>query len=200
MGSESRQTAELIEGCIKRDTACWEEFISRYSNLIAASARRRLWACRISLPSQDIEDIRQSILSSVWERNLLEAVRNRDTIDRWLAVTSGNMAIEYIRKKRAELNPRSLSVYDTVSGDPELAGRLLSRSAADKAAMDEFAGRADQLIDALPDKEKLVIKLQVIYGKKLGEISEILRMPEGTITSYAKRAKDKLRKALKDYR
>ncbi len=61
----------------------------------------------------------------------------------------------------------------------------------------EAAQKIEESINALPAKEKLVAKLHLLYGKKFHEVSEILRMPIGTVSSHVKRAKIKLREKLK---
>ena len=70
---------------------------------------------------------------------------------------------------------------------------------SDELAKNELSKKIEEAVDALPTKEKLIIKLNLIYEKKYDEIAKILNLPKGTVSSYIKRAKEKLRCALKDF-
>lgn len=192
---------KLVEACINRDITAWSSFIRKYSNLIFISIKNRLKKYGFTPPVQDMEDIRQNLLSSIWEGRKLDGVKNRKDISYWLSIVSGNMAIEYMRRKR-RLEPGEM-----VSLNKEIDEKRLSyfiRSAElnplDRLVKDEVGQRIEFAIDSLPAKERLVAKLNILYDKKYREIADILNLPEGTVSSYMKRAKGKLKEALKDFR
>jgi RNA polymerase sigma-70 factor (ECF subfamily) len=51
-----------------------------------------------------------------------------------------------------------------------------------------------ELIDRLPEKERLIIQLREIEQYDFNEIASILNLPEGTIRVYLSRIRKKLRK------
>lgn len=190
----------LIEACVKKDLAAWSAFTKKYSGLVFAAAGNRLAKCGSTLSPQDIEDIKQNVFALIWKDNLLETVRNRKNISCWLAVVSGNIAITYARKKRLEEPEERVSIFDKINGR-EL-GELIScdrPNPTDEFAKNELAGRIEKAFKALPVKERLAIKLNLLHGKEYREIALILHVPVGTVSSRIKRAKEKLRKALRDY-
>jgi RNA polymerase sigma factor (sigma-70 family) len=63
----------------------------------------------------------------------------------------------------------------------------------------ELSEKIDTSIASLPPKEQLVIKLNLLHDMEYHEISEMLNMPKGTVSSCLKRAKDRLKEELKDF-
>lgn len=190
----------LIEDCIAKDPAAWTALIKKYSRLISISIDNRLKKYGVTLHGQDIDDIRQDILASLWGDGKLESIRNRRDISYWLAVTCGNMAIEYVRKRRSIDLAKCLPLFDNIDeGDLAELASPSQTSADDDNAREELLKKAQGLIKSLPDKERVIIKLNLIHGKKYHEIADILNMPRGTVSSYIKRAKEKLKNGLRDF-
>jgi len=189
----------LVEGCIKRDLTAWASFVQKYSGLIFISIEKRLKNYGLALPRPDIEDIKQNVLTLLWRDRKLESVRNRQNIAYWLAIVSGNIAIEYMRKKRAIEPHDPISIFDKI-GEKELVEFIPSRdsSPADELVKAEISKRIGSAIEELPNKEKLIMKLNILHNKKYHEIADILHIPKGTVSSYIKRAKEKLRASLED--
>ncbi|MBI4974683.1 MAG: sigma-70 family RNA polymerase sigma factor [Candidatus Omnitrophica bacterium] len=200
MTNNSEDDTNLVEGCINKDLRAWATFIKKYSNLISISIENRLKKYGFSLPHQDIEDIRQNVLASIWKDSKLEGVKNRNDISYWLAIVAGNEAMMYLKIKRGQETQKKISLYDRVD-EKELAEFIPSdrSSPLDELARKELSKKVKEAIESLPAKEKLIIKLNVIYDKKYNDIANILDLPKGTVSSYIKRAKERLKKVLKDF-
>lgn len=190
----------LIEGCIKLDLAAWSGFVAKYSGLISISIVNRLGKYGFRLPAEDIDDIKQEILASLWEDGKLKEVRNRQNVSYWLSIVAGNKAISYLRKKRGLKELRPVSIFENIE-EKNLGDVLESPLPCplEELAAGEFVMRVESEIEKLPAQEKLIIKLNVLYGKKQDEIARILNMPSGTVSSCVKRAKDKLKKKLQEF-
>ncbi len=189
--------ADLLRGCIERDEAAWSAFIAKYSALISIAAKKRLRKYGFTLPREDIHDIRQDVLESIWKSDMFKSVRNASSLSYWLAIVSGNAAMLHMRKKRRLEGPLRLSLSDSIGGQ-ELA-ELLASTCPDPATAlenDELSDALDAAIESLPEKERLIIKLNLIHEKKYEEISGMLGLPIGTVCSYVKRAREKLKKYL----
>jgi RNA polymerase sigma-70 factor (ECF subfamily) len=199
MAQPFRDDAELIERCIQKDLAAWSIFIKRYSPLVSASIANRLKKHGIQSSSADIDDIRQNTLTAIWQENKLATIKNRGNVAYWLAIVSGNEAIEYARRRRFK-EPRPTISLSEKMDEKELSDVIASAAPGprDEIARDELAKRIEAAIGSLPDKERLVIKLNLLHDKKYGQIAAILNMPAGTVSNYIKRAKEKLKAALKD--
>ena len=188
----------LVEACIKRDLVAWSILVKKYSRLIYLSIEKRLRKYGLSLPAQDIEDIRQNVVSRLWEDGKLEDVKNRNNITYWLSIVSGNMALEYARKLRSS-EPLNIPLTEELD-EAKLMSIIPARSSGPIDACDgaEIRKRIKNAIASLPAREKLIIKLNMFHEKKYHEIARMLDLPAGTVSSYIRRAKEKMRKNLKD--
>ncbi len=191
----------IVEGCINKDLACWNALISKYSRLIYISIEKRLKKYGFTLPQHDIEDIRQNVLSSIWKEDKLKDVTSRENISYWLSIVSGNAAIAYMRKPDTRNINKTLSLdetrYEKSAYDTIAAGTSGPDSHILRKEMEE---KIDKAIKGLSSKEKLIIRLMLFHEKKHYEIAEMLGVPEGTISSCIKRAKDKLKGCLQDFK
>jgi DNA-directed RNA polymerase specialized sigma24 family protein len=53
-------------------------------------------------------------------------------------------------------------------------------------------------IEALAPKEKIMLKLNMLYKKKYREIAEMMNMPLGTVCTMLKNIKFRLKKSLRE--
>lgn len=183
--------APLVEACINGDSAAWAVLVKRYHALISASIANRLKRYGFDPTCEETEDIRQNVLSSVWEEKKLLQVRNRKKIACWLSIVSGNAAIEHMRRKMADKNPKFISLSDIAKIDD-------MQTVSQEADEEGFSEMVERAIALLPPKEQLVSKLNLLHGMEYREIAQMLNMPKGTVSSCLKRAKEKLRRRLKD--
>lgn len=176
----------------------WDGFTRKYSGLIFISIKNRLKKYGLDIPHQEIEDIRQNILASLWKDGKLDDIRNASSLPYWLSIVSGNAAVAYIRKKDRFESLKSVSLSDA-----ECEGKLADILASDAAGPYKEAERREislnieKAMDALPERERLIIKLRLIHDKKYDDIARMLNLPKSTVASLIKRAKEKLRKKLK---
>lgn len=171
-----------------------EKFVKTYSNLVYTAIYRRLKGCGIILPHEDILDIRQEVFISIWETKKLDAIRDPESIPYWIAIVSGNAAMQYMRKVRRIEPENHILLCDKVE-ESGLIDAIPSFGLSPSEEFNEYelSGRIDDAIESLPAKEKLIIKLNLLHDKKYEEIAEILSLPIGTVSNYIKRAKDKLK-------
>jgi RNA polymerase sigma-70 factor (ECF subfamily) len=191
---------ELVEACLRKDMAAWGVFVNKYSRLISISINMRFKKYGFTPATHDIEDIRQDILTSIWLDGKLGSIRNRRGISYWLAIVSGNAAVEYMRGQRRDALKKAVSL-SRPAGEDELIDLLPSSTAtpSEELSRKEALEEIIRAIGSLPVKEKLIMKLNILQGKNYGEVAGILRLPEGTVASYVKRAKERMRKILKKY-
>ncbi len=187
----------LIESCLKRDIVSWARLVKKYSALIYVSIENRLKKYGLDASAQDIEDIRQNIFSDIWENGKLSRVTNRDDISYWIAILSGNAAMEHFRSKEGRQLQSTVSLSRKID-EKELSDIFPSYLPGpnDELARAEMEESIDTAMESLAEREQLMIKLYLIHGMKYREISEFLSVPAGTVSNYVKRAKEKLKEVL----
>jgi len=200
IGRRLESDRALVDECIERDLTAWSKFITKYSPLISSAIEIRLRKYGFIVHRQDIEDIRQDTLSSIWKGRKLETVKNRDRISYWLAIVAGNSAIVYMRRKHFQ-EPKTVSLFDKIK-EKDIADLISSEqmSPKDEVANNELSKSIEDAFESLPAKERLIVKLYLIHDKKYDEIAGILNLPKGTVSSYIKRAKERLREKLKYFK
>lgn len=195
----SEDDSRLVESCLKKDITSWTCLLKKYSGLVYASIENRLKKYGFDASSQDIEDIRQNIFSDIWKNGKLSHITNRSDISYWIAVLSGNAALEHLRSKETRQLQNTVPLYRKID-EKELNEVLPSGIPGpnDELARAETEENIELAIESLPAREKLMIKLNLIHGKKYHEIADFLSVPKGTVSSCIKRAKEKLKEILKD--
>ena len=173
----------LVERCILKDASAWSSLIERYSGLIKNAIYNRARKYGISLPHHDIEDIMQNVLAALWKSDKLSTIKNRKDISCWLAIVSGNATAQYLSDRDST---ETLSEEETAYAD------IPPSAPPDEETLSEI----DEAIEKLPPKESLIIQLHIIHDKKYHEIADMLDIPEGTVSSYIKRSKGRLKKML----
>jgi len=196
---DEKNDLHLVESCIKKDLAAWSILIKKYSGLVYISIENRLKKYGIDVSSHDIEDIKQNIFSDIWKNGKLSHITNRGDISYWIAILSGNAAVEHFRSKGARRMRNTVPLYNKID-DEELNEIFPSGIPGpnDELARAETEERIERAMESLPAREKLMIKLHLIHDKKYHEIAEFLGVPKGTVSSYIKRAKEKLKEVLKE--
>jgi len=195
---DEKNDPHLIEACIKKDLAAWSILVKKYSGLIYVSIENRLKKYGLDASSHEIEDIRQDIFSDIWKNDKLSRITNRDDISYWIAILSGNAAVEHFRSRGARQLQNAVPLSHKV--DAEELNEIFSSGIPgpdDELARAETEEKIDLAIESLPAREKIMIKLHLIHDKKYHEIADFLGVPKGTVSSYIKRAKEKLKEALK---
>ena len=177
----------LVERCIQRDERAWSEFIERFSGLMYYSARERLRRNGFSFSQHDIEDIIQGIFLEIWEKRLLEKVRERKKIKAWLSIVAQTRALNYKARKKERL-----------LGKGELY-KIENIVAEDRRGIDEgMLSRLENAIEEFAPREKIIVKLNTLYGKKHREIARFMNMPVNTVSTIIARKKKILKKNLKN--
>jgi RNA polymerase sigma-70 factor (ECF subfamily) len=191
---------ELVSRCIQKDPLAWNEFVGRYSGLVHWAIQNRLKKWDYMYQPEDIEEIHQNVFLSLWKKDKLEQVKNHEKIAGWLIIVSGNEAVSYFRSRKLQLPPGAISIFEKIIIKDQaltLADILpffqknpLSEKEAEDAVMAS--------IEALAPKEKIMLKLNMLYKKKYREIAEMMNMPLGTVCTMLKNIKFRLKKSLRE--
>lgn len=132
---------------------------------------------------EEAQDILQEAFIKIW-RNLNEFDQGLK-LSSWIYRVVHNETVSFIRKKKSygKDNTRDIELYRNVladeSGNPE--------------ETEEQIGKILGLLDHLPLKYKEVLVLKFLENKSYEDISDILKIPEGTVAIRINRAKKNLR-------
>ena len=183
---------ELVERCLARDTAAWGIFVDRFSRLIH-------WAIHHSLESEPPggrEEFSREVFQEFFERllakNELARLRRVKNIRRFLVVSACHLASDRLRSlSRHSRNTQPLEDWATPDDTgPAASAELPGAGSAELDAVLESA-----LAD-LPARERACLDFHLVQGKGAQEVGRLLGIPEDTVRTVVRRAKDKLRNKL----
>ena len=181
-------TSDLIDKCSKNDPLAWAEFVRRFSPLIIFSIKKTLskYAANPSAVKEDVKDIQQNILISLWNKNRLGEIKNRDTIAYWLVITVRNITIDHLRKKRKEVLIADETYFEKL---PDKA----PEKDISKAEFEIMNKKIKQIHNLLSTREKIIFRLYFKKQLNLKGVSKIMDIPVGTVSSIVTRIRQKIR-------
>ena len=144
------------------------------------------WICRDAALA---EDLTQETFMQIWQHP--PELRNERALKAWVFRVARNEYLQH--RRRAGIDTVVLqdcaeaSRADATAPDPQLQ---LERDALRRAV------RA--AVDKLPDYYREVIVLHNLEGLSLGQIADVLEIPEGTVKSRRAKALSKLRHLLQE--
>lgn len=179
-------TEILIEKCTDKDPFAWTEFVNRFSGLIEFAIKKILNRYPHDNSTEDVKDILQNLLISLWKNQRIAEIKQRHNINYWLAITARNAAINYIRTKKKEILIEDKSYFEK-----------LPAKEADYAAIWEKRENAEKKIKSmynfLAPREKLIFKLYFRQNIKMKDIAKMLNISIGNVTAAVTRIRQKIR-------
>lgn len=195
---------ELIQRCKCRENPAWDEFIRRYKGLVARSVRYKLAKLNAHIARNSSEDIVQDVFFSIWDKDKLTGLKDIECLESWLVMLSINAAANYCRDREIRQAENTLSLDEPAhpGEDSPTLGEVLpsaSFNTNDLIVSGETSFMLEQEMAALDWREQLALKLNIFDGKKQREIADIMALPEGTVATLIRRAKERLRERLKPF-
>jgi RNA polymerase sigma-70 factor, ECF subfamily len=127
----------------------------------------------------DIHDILQDSFIKIW-RNLNE-YDDSLKLSSWIYRIVHNETISFLRKKK------SYGKNNTI--DVELFHNILSEEPYIESYLEKLVFHTSEVMESLPLKYREILILKFLEQKSYQEISDILKMPEGTVAIRINRAK-----------
>jgi RNA polymerase sigma-70 factor (ECF subfamily) len=174
--------AELIERCLLKDNAAWEQVVSRY--------RRKVFhiAYKFTGRHDDAEDLIQEIFLKVF-RSLDKFNQDAD-FSTWLGSVARNYCIDHYRASKRE---KEVMVEDLLAFDLAPASSGNPYRALEDRDRRSFLRRG---LDLLPGKLREAVVLRDLLGLSYQEMAERLSLPEGTVKSRINRGREELARLL----
>ena len=119
---------------------------------------------------------------SLWQKNKLAEVNQRENINYWLAITARNAAINHLKAKRKDVLITDKAFFEKQAAKPSLEGA--GREADEKIK---------KIYKLLSPREKLIFKFHFEKEAGLMDISKIMQIPLGTISSAVTRMRKKIK-------
>jgi RNA polymerase sigma-70 factor (ECF subfamily) len=181
-GKVSPSDAELIERCLRKENAAWEQVVARF--------RRKVFhiAYKFTGKHDQAEDLSQEIFLKVFKS--LEKFNRDADFSTWLSSVARNYCIDRYRAGKRE---REVLVEDLVAFDLAPASSGNPHRALEDQDRRSFLRRG---LDLLPGKLREAVVLRDLQGLSYQEMAERLALPEGTVKSRINRGREELARLL----
>jgi RNA polymerase sigma-70 factor (ECF subfamily) len=180
--SPAASDAALIERCLQKDNAAWDEIMARY--------RRRVFhiAYKFTGKHDQAEDLTQEIFLKLF-KSLDKFNRDAD-FGTWLTSVARNYCIDHYRASKRE---REVMVEDLLAFDQAVASSGNPQRRLEESDRRSFL-RAG--LERLPDKLREAVVLRDLQGLSYQEMADRLNLPEGTVKSRINRGREELARLL----
>ena len=170
-----------ICGLRKRNPGVYEIIFKKYYPKLLVFVNRHVG-------DQDVaQDIVQDIFFKLFESS--RSLPENFNLKSWLYKVARNAALDYLRHLQVIDRHKFL-----------MADAMIVAEDVDENVDEEIYDRVNQAVESLPEQCRLIIKLNVIEGKKYLEISEELGISINTIRTQVSRGYKKLRDILSNER
>ncbi|QSB12985.1 sigma-70 family RNA polymerase sigma factor [Natronosporangium hydrolyticum] len=177
---ETLDEGELLRRVARGDRSAFDEFYRRTAPWLTVRLRRRC-------ADEDlVAEVLQETYLAVWRSGGSVAHdAARGSAVGWLWTIAARRLVDAFRRRaRRERLPAALAV------EP------VAPAAEEQVLADRMDADLEQALLALPENLRQVLRAMVLDGLTVRETSLLLGMPEGTVKTYARRARIALREAL----
>jgi RNA polymerase sigma-70 factor (ECF subfamily) len=179
---EGKPDAQIVR-LASQNPAFFECLVDRYEAKLGRYVRRLG-----GFSPETVEDILQEVFLKAYKN--LNGYDETYPFNGWIYRIAHNEAISHFRKTSAR--PESVSLESDEGED--LLSLLPSKiDLAGEYAHNETALKVRELLFRLPEKYRSVLVLHFLEDKGYDEISDILRIPSGTVATNIRRAKQQFK-------
>jgi RNA polymerase sigma-70 factor (ECF subfamily) len=182
---------ELVKESLRTPNA-YAAIVEKYEGAITHFVKRLLYGS-----PEDTEDVVQEVFITAYR--YLNSYNSKYSFSSWLYRIGHNKAVDYLRKqgtKNLHSTAASALEQEDANGDSafeQIADEVDTEQLAEQEITKQKISDALQKIDT---KSRTLLILKYFEEKDYQEISDIMKLPAGTVASYIHRAKDKLKKVL----
>ena len=177
--------AELIHRCQQGDQAAFEELVKR--------SERRVYGLiyQIVRSTNDVEDIAQEVFTKLFFS--LPQFRLDASFDAWLYRIAVNQCYDYLRRRKRNPQVTQADLSEEEAAFFESDESVTLARPADISKRMELRQLAENLLSALPPKERSLLILKEIEQFSIEELASIFKTSKSAIKLRLFRARNHLK-------
>ena len=173
----------LIQRILAGDETAFASLVRKYQKQVHTLAWGKIRDFHIA------EDITQETFLQAYQK--LETLEDPTRFPRWLYVIADRLCIAWLRKNQRQTEP--LEEADLSGIETEAYSRFVATEHAETFA-EARRDLVEKLLAKLKENNRTVIRLHYLEGMTYAEIVDFLGIPENTIRSRLRRARQQLKK------
>lgn len=197
MREEKKKTTdedyELVSFCKKGDVDAFEVLVKKHQRRMLNIAYRM-----IGNYEEACEIVQDAFVSAY--RNL-KGFKGKSKFSTWLYTIVMNLSKNRLKQLKTQLHREKFSMDNPIltnDGQIKVEPASSEPSALEKLEKRDVQQKVQECINSLDDEFREVLILRDIQGFSYGEISDLLKAPEGTVKSRLFRAREAIKDCLKN--
>jgi RNA polymerase sigma-70 factor (ECF subfamily) len=184
--------AKLVRQCMAGDSQAWQQLV--------VSQHRRIYAIcyRFTGSGSDAEDLTQEVFLKLY-KNLASFDIQKGSFQTWITTLARNLLVDHFRRTRLDRASDSLDAsFDGDEDGPTMGDRLADPKPSQEhhIAGLELKVRIQSALKQLSPELREAVILRDLEDMDYKEISQVLRIPEGTVKSRISRGRGELARLL----
>jgi RNA polymerase sigma-70 factor (ECF subfamily) len=184
--------AKLVRQCMAGDSQAWQQLV--------VSQHRRIYAIcyRFTGSGSDAEDLTQEVFLKLY-KNLGSFDIQKGSFQTWITTLARNLLVDHFRRTRLDRASDSLdATFDGEEDGPSMGDRLADPKPSQEhhVAGLELKVRIQGALKQLSPELREAVILRDLEDMDYKEISQVLRIPEGTVKSRISRGRGELARLL----
>jgi len=184
--------AKLVRQCMAGDSQSWQQLV--------LSQHRRIYAIcyRFTGSGADAEDLTQDVFLKLY-KNLASFDTQKGSFQTWITTLARNLLVDHFRRTRLDRASDSLdATFDGEDDGPTMGDRLADPAPSQEhhVAGLELKARVQGALKQLSPELREAVILRDLEDMDYKEISQVLRIPEGTVKSRISRGRGELARLL----
>lgn len=183
---------ELVSFCKKGDVDAFEVLVKKHQRRMLNIAYRM-----IGNYEEACEIVQDAFVSAY--RNL-KGFKGKSKFSTWLYTIVMNLSKNRLKQLKTQLHREKFSIDNPVltnDGQIKVEPASSEPSSLEKLEKRDVQRKVQECINSLDDEFREVLVLRDIQGFSYGEISDLLKAPEGTVKSRLFRAREAVKDCLK---
>jgi RNA polymerase sigma-70 factor (ECF subfamily) len=170
----------LLQRCLQHHKGAWNDFVDRYLGLIYHVIHFTAHQRSVPLQPEDIEDLASEVLVQIVANNyqVLHQFRGQSSFSAYLTVIARRICVQELSRRVAQAEAQARRPREVVER-PKTGGL-------------ETLEQVQKMLRRLPTKERAVVRMFYLEGRKYEEISTALNIPVNTIGPILSRARKKM--------
>ncbi len=184
---------ELVSFCKKGDVDAFEVLVKKHQRRMLNIAYRM-----IGNYEEACEIVQDAFVSAY--RNL-KGFKGKSKFSTWLYTIVMNLSKNRLKQLKTQLHREKFSIDNPIltnDGQIKVEPASSEPSALEKLEKRDVQQKVQECINSLDDEFREVLILRDIQGFSYGEISDLLKAPEGTVKSRLFRAREAIKDCLKN--
>ncbi len=193
---ERSEEAELVRRCAAGDREAWRRLMESYGARVAHAVRTTLRRVLGRFDPNQVDDVVQSVWLSLCASGCrrLRGFQGKSALSTWMTVISTRRTLDAVR---TEMRKGALRHVRLDGEERDLVKELEAEGSEEEFSLDEVF-ILHEALERLPPDDKLILKLYYLDGLSYRSIAEVLRVAPNTVSSYILRAREKLKKCIKE--